>query len=57
MGVLFAFEPEVAQAVIMGVQGWLQAIPEPMWALFGAGYLGYTGARSFDKRKQANDSK
>lgn len=50
MGFLFAFAPEVADAVIMGVQGWLAAIPEAMWALFGAGYLGYTTARSWDKR-------
>lgn len=27
----------------------LQAIPESLWWLFGAGYLGYTGARSLDK--------
>ncbi|MGE0255088.1 MAG: 3TM-type holin [Alphaproteobacteria bacterium] len=27
----------------------LAAIPESLWWLFGAGYLGYTGARSFDK--------
>lgn len=27
----------------------LQAIPESLWWLFGAGYLGYTGARSMDK--------
>jgi len=27
----------------------LGAIPENLWWLFGAGYLGYTGARSFDK--------
>ncbi len=24
-------------------------MPESLWWLFGAGYLGYTGARSFDK--------
>lgn len=29
----------------------LNAIPESLWWLFGAGYLGYTGARSFDKWK------
>lgn len=29
----------------------LGSIPESLWALFGAGYLGYTGARSYDKRK------
>jgi len=51
MGFLFAVKPDVAQAVIDGVQGWLAAIPESMWALFGAGYLGYTTARSFDKKK------
>jgi hypothetical protein len=28
----------------------LNAIPESLWALFGVGYLGYTGARSYDKR-------
>jgi len=27
----------------------LQAILESLWWLFGAGYLGYTGARSMDK--------
>ena len=27
----------------------LAAIPDSLWWLFGAGYLGYTGARSFDK--------
>jgi hypothetical protein len=27
----------------------LGAVPESLWWLFGAGYLGYTGARSFDK--------
>jgi hypothetical protein len=31
----------------------LSAIPEPLWWLFGAGYLGYTGARSFDKWRAA----
>ena len=27
----------------------LNAVPESLWWLFGAGYLGYTGARSFDR--------
>ena len=31
----------------------LNAIPESLWWLFGAGYLGYTGARSFDKWRGA----
>jgi hypothetical protein len=29
----------------------LNAIPESLYWLFGAGYLGYTGGRSFDKWK------
>ncbi len=50
MGFLFAFYPEVADSVILGFKGWLDAIPEPMWAFFGAGYLGYAAARTVDKR-------
>ena len=50
MGVLSAFNPVFAQAIIAGMQGWLNAIPESMWALFGAGYLGYSAARSWDKK-------
>jgi hypothetical protein len=42
MGVLFAFEPQIADDVIRGFQGWLHAIPENMWYFFGAGYLGYS---------------
>ena len=51
MGILFAFKPDVALSVTQGVKQWLLAIPEEMWWLFGAGYLGYTGARTLDKRK------
>lgn len=31
----------------------LAAIPEPLWWLFGTGYLGYTGARTWEKGKGA----
>ena len=51
MGFLLAFQPESAAAVTDGVGQWLAAIPGEMWSLFGIGYLGYTGARSYDKRK------
>lgn len=30
----------------------LNAIPEELWWLFGTGYLGYTGFRSFEKTKK-----
>ena len=29
----------------------LGALPEQLWWLFGTGYLGYTGARTFEKSK------
>lgn len=51
MGVVFAFRPDVVGATINGMGAWLGAIPEELWWLFGAGYLGYTGARTMDKRK------
>lgn len=51
MGVLFAISPEVAANVTTGFKAWLTAIPEPLYTLFGAGYLGYAGVRSYDKGK------
>ena len=50
-GFLFAFVPASADAVVVGVKAWLDAIPEAMWTVFGVGYLGYSGARSFEKMK------
>lgn len=42
------FPSHVAQAAD-NIGRLLAAIPDSLWWLFGAGYLGYTGARSFDK--------
>lgn len=56
-GVLFAFQPQVAQAVTDGMTAFLAAIPGEMWALFGAGYLGYTGARTVEKRKMLDKAR
>ncbi|MDP4546499.1 holin family protein [Marinobacter sp. MDS2] len=50
MGILHAFQPELAQHIAAGMQAWLAALPEELWWLFGAGYLGYNTARSVDKR-------
>jgi hypothetical protein len=50
-GVMFAFMPDQAGAVAAGMTTFLAAIPGEMWTLFGAGYLGYTGARTLEKRK------
>jgi len=51
MGVLSAFRPELATLIASGLQQWLAAIPDSLWALFGAGYLGYSGARMWEKGK------
>lgn len=54
MGVVSAIKPEIAVAVANGFASWLNAIPESLYALFGAGYLGYTGARTWEKGKGLN---
>lgn len=51
MGIVTAVSPDTAAAVATGFGQWLGAIPEEMWWLFGAGYLGYSGARSYDKKR------
>lgn len=49
MGVLSAFQPEMAIQIANGMKAWLVAIPDALWTVFGVGYLGYTGAREFGK--------
>jgi hypothetical protein len=44
------FPDEVFQAA-KNLKDLLSAIPSDLWWLFGAGYLGYTGARSFEKAR------
>jgi H+/Cl- antiporter ClcA len=51
MGVLSAFNPETATNIAKGFQAWLSAIPQDMWSLFGVGYVGYTGSRTWEKVK------
>ena len=51
MGVLYAVSPGVATNVTIGVKAWLAAIPSQLWTLFGVGYLGYTSAREYGKKK------
>lgn len=49
MGLLAAFRPEAAQDIANGMNSYLAGIPEPLYALFGTGYLGYTVARQWGK--------
>jgi hypothetical protein len=51
MGVIAAFRPEAAQNIAAGMNAYLSGLPEPLYALFGTGYLGYTAARQWGKVK------
>lgn len=51
------FNPELGGAVAQNVRLWLDSIPEEMWWLFGAGYLGYVGARTIDKRNRNKNAR
>ena len=51
MGLLAAFRPEAARDIAAGMNSYLNGLPEPLYALFGTGYLGYTAARQWGKVK------
>lgn len=49
MGLISALSPQTAQAIASGITGYLSGIPEPLYALFGTGYLGYSAMRQWGK--------
>ena len=49
MGLLAMFSPDHAAAIAAGMNAYLGGLPEPLYALFGTGYLGYTAARQWGK--------
>ena len=51
MGLIAAAQPAMAKDIAAGMTAYLNGIPEPLYALFGTGYLGYTVARSWGKAK------
>jgi hypothetical protein len=51
MGVLSAYDPAAARDIASGMNAYLNGLPEPLYALFGTGYLGYTAARQWGKVK------
>lgn len=57
MGVLSVFHPAAAVQIANGAQEWLNAIPGELYALFGAGYLGYNVSRTQDKKALLKDLK
>ena len=51
VGLLAALSPSRAKAVAEATAAYLGALPEPLYALFGTGYLGYTAMRQWGKVK------
>lgn len=51
MGLIAAVRPEAAANIAAGMNAYLSGLPEPLYALFGTGYLGYTAARQWGKAK------
>ena len=49
MGLVAAFRPDKALSIAQGMNAYLTGLPEPLYALFGTGYLGYTAARQWGK--------
>lgn len=49
MGLIAAAQPQMARDIAGGMNAYLNGIPQPLWALFGTGYLGYTAARQWGK--------
>jgi hypothetical protein len=51
MGLIAAVQPHMARDIAAGMNAYLNGLPEPLYALFGTGYLGYTVARQWGKAK------
>lgn len=51
MAGIAAVAPGTAAAMTRAIAAYLDAIPEPLYALFGTGYLGYTVVREWGKAK------
>ncbi len=51
LGLIAGFSPATAQAIAHAMTAYLTGIPEPLYALFGTSYLGYTAARAWGKAK------
>lgn len=54
IGLVAAFSPPTARAMAEASAAYLNALPEPLCALFGTGYLGYATLRQWGKAKGAD---
>lgn len=50
-GIVAVAHPVGAAQFVGSFRAWLEAIPSDLWALFGAGYVGYTFTRGMEKIK------
>ena len=53
LGLVAAVRPGIAAAVTSAMSAYFNGLPEPLYALFGTGYVGYTVARQWGKTKSA----
>ena len=51
-GIVGIWWPDHVATAASNITNLLEAIPDALWTLFGAGYLGYTGGRTFEKVKK-----
>lgn len=51
MGLIAGVRPDIADAITRGMRAYLESLPEPLYTLFGTGYLGHTAARAWGKAK------
>jgi hypothetical protein len=51
LGIVAAFSPATARAMADASAAYLNALPEPLYALFGTGYLGYATLRQWGKAR------
>lgn len=54
IGIIAAFSPATAQAIADGIIRYLSGLPEPLYTLFGTGYLGYATLRQWGKAKSTD---
>ena len=52
MVLIAALWPHTAETIARMMNAYLAGLPEPLYALFGTGYLGYTVAREWGKAKR-----
>lgn len=51
VGLVAAVSPPTARAMAEATAAYLNALPEPLYALFGTGYLGYATLRQWGKAR------